>query len=95
MLVITINGSGLLIELAYVVLFLLYSDGKKRMRVFVLLLVEIAFVTAVAIVVLTLFHTYQRRSLVVGSLCVFFGTLMYAAPLSVMVSTIIWKMARQ
>ncbi|KAF8379998.1 hypothetical protein HHK36_027467 [Tetracentron sinense] len=84
MLIITINGSGFIIELAYVILFILHSDGKKRLRVLVMLLVEFAFVGIVAILVMTVVHSYERRSLVVGSLCVFFGTLMYAAPLSVM-----------
>ncbi|XP_068661874.1 bidirectional sugar transporter SWEET4-like [Aristolochia californica] len=84
MLVITINGSGLLIELFYVLLFLLYSSGKKRMRTFLIFVIEVVFVVAVAIFVLTVFHTYEKRSLVVGCLCVFFGTMMYVAPLSVM-----------
>ncbi|XP_043720399.1 bidirectional sugar transporter SWEET4-like isoform X2 [Telopea speciosissima] len=84
MLLITINGSGFLIELTFVLLFLFYSDGRKRFRVLVMLLVEFAFVALVAILVLTLAHTVAYRSLVVGSVCVFFGTLMYAAPLAVM-----------
>ncbi|XP_042506497.1 bidirectional sugar transporter SWEET4-like isoform X3 [Macadamia integrifolia] len=84
MLLITINGSGCLIELTFVLLFLFYSDGRKRFRVLVMLMLEFAFVASVAILVLTLSHTISRRSLVVGSVCVFFGTLMYAAPLAVL-----------
>ncbi|KAG9447846.1 hypothetical protein H6P81_013974 [Aristolochia fimbriata] len=84
MLVITINGSGLVIELSYILLFLLYSDGKKRIRTLLIFVVEVVFVVAVAIFVLTLFHTYEKRSLIVGCFCVFFGTMMYVAPLSVM-----------
>ena len=84
-LVITINGAGLVIELTYVLLFLLYSQGRTRLRVLVIFLAEVAFVAVVAIVVLATAHTYDRRSLIVGSLCVFFGTMMYVAPLSVMV----------
>ncbi|CAA6665764.1 unnamed protein product [Spirodela intermedia] len=83
-LVITINGAGLVIELTYVLLFLLYSQGRTRLRVLVMLLVEVAFVVAVAVFVLTLAHTYDRRSLIVGTFCVFFGTMMYVAPLSIM-----------
>ncbi|XP_043717289.1 bidirectional sugar transporter SWEET4-like isoform X2 [Telopea speciosissima] len=84
MLVITINGTGFVIELTYVILFLLYSDGKKRLRVLVMLMVEFGFVAFIAVHVLTLAHSFARRSLIVGSVCVFFGTLMYAAPLAVM-----------
>ncbi|XP_058100517.1 bidirectional sugar transporter SWEET4-like [Magnolia sinica] len=84
MLVITINGSGFLIELIYILLFLFYSDGKKRMWVFLMFLLEATFVGVVAALVLSLAHTHERRSLIVGSFCVLFGTLMYVAPLSVM-----------
>ncbi|XP_077226879.1 bidirectional sugar transporter SWEET4-like isoform X1 [Tasmannia lanceolata] len=84
MLVISINGSGCAIELFFVFFFLFYSDGRKRMKVFVIFLTEVAFVGVVAGLVLTLAHTFECRSLVVGTICIFFGTLMYAAPLSVM-----------
>ncbi|KAJ4965439.1 hypothetical protein NE237_017288 [Protea cynaroides] len=84
MLVITINGFGVMIELIFVLLFIFYSDGKKRLKVLVVLLVEFAFVALITVLVLTLVHTVATRSLVVGSIAVFFGTLMYAAPLSVM-----------
>ena len=84
MLVITINGTGMAIELAYVSLFLLYSAGAARRRVLLLVAAEVAFVGAVAGLVLNLAHTHERRSMIVGILCVLFGTGMYAAPLSVM-----------
>ena len=56
-----------------------------RRRVLLLLVAEVAFVAGVAALVLSLAHPHDRRSLVVGILCVLFGTGMYAAPLSVMV----------
>nr|CAB3449676.1 unnamed protein product [Digitaria exilis] len=88
MLVITINGTGMAIELAYVTLFLLYSTGAARRKVFLLLAAEVAFVGAVAALVLTMAHTHERRSMIVGILCVLFGTGMYAAPLSVMTKSV-------
>ncbi|CAL4888273.1 unnamed protein product [Urochloa decumbens] len=84
MLVITINGTGMAIQLTYVTLFLLYSAGATRRKVLLLLAGEVAFVGAVAALVLSLAHTHERRSMIVGILCVLFGTGMYAAPLSVM-----------
>ncbi|RRT54623.1 hypothetical protein B296_00016933 [Ensete ventricosum] len=84
-LILTINGSGLVIELVYVLIFLRCSDRARKLRVFLVLLAEILLVGAVAAADLTLVHGYQRRSLIVGVLCVVFGTVMYAAPLSVMV----------
>ncbi|XP_008777044.1 bidirectional sugar transporter SWEET4-like [Phoenix dactylifera] len=83
-LVLTINGSGSLIEFFYVFLFILYSEGPRRLRVLLILLAEIAFVAAVALSVIEAAPDYDRRTLIVGILCVFFGTMMYAAPLSVM-----------
>ncbi|CAL4888274.1 unnamed protein product [Urochloa decumbens] len=84
MLVITINGTGMAIELTYVTIFLLYSSGAARRKVLLLVAAEIAFVGAVAALVLTLAHTHERRSMIVGILCVLFCIGMYAAPLSVM-----------
>ncbi|KAG6483370.1 bidirectional sugar transporter SWEET4-like [Zingiber officinale] len=84
-LVLTINGAGTAIELAYVLLFLVYArGGRQRARVAAMLAAEAAFVVAVALMVLTTLRTHERRSMVVGVLCVVFGTMMYAAPLSVM-----------
>ncbi|KAK3156683.1 hypothetical protein QOZ80_2AG0110480 [Eleusine coracana subsp. coracana] len=84
MLVITINGTGTAIELAYITLFLLYSAGPTRRKVLLLLAGEVAFVGVVAALVIALAHTHERRSMIVGVLCVIFGTGMYAAPLSIM-----------
>ncbi|CAN6444489.1 unnamed protein product [Victoria cruziana] len=84
LLVITINGCGLAIELVYLSLFLIYSDRKQRLKIAVYIVMEVAFVVAVSAAVILLAHTHERRSLIVGSLCVFFGCVMYAAPLSVM-----------
>ncbi|KAJ6792405.1 bidirectional sugar transporter SWEET4-like [Iris pallida] len=83
-LVLTINGSGMAIELAYVLLFLVYSKGSARLRVLFILIGEVAFVAIIGILVIAFAHTLALRSLVVGIFCVFFGTMMYAAPLSVM-----------
>lgn len=83
-LVITINGSGVIIELSFVLLFLVYSKGSRRLKVLAMLLGEIAFVGIVALLVLTLAHTHERRSSIVGVICVFFCVMMYASPLSVM-----------
>ncbi|KAF5204943.1 Bidirectional sugar transporter sweet4 [Thalictrum thalictroides] len=84
MLVITINGTGFVIELTYVLLFIFNSGGKDRLKVVVMLLAEIVMVGIVGLLVITMAHTYERRSLIVGIICIVFGTMMYVAPLSVM-----------
>ncbi|RWW32424.1 hypothetical protein BHE74_00058360 [Ensete ventricosum] len=80
LLVITINGIGLAFESVYLTIFLIYSNAQGRV-----LAAEIAFVAVVVVVVLLVAHTYEKRTLIVGILCIIFGTCMYAAPLSVMI----------
>ncbi|XP_023534478.1 bidirectional sugar transporter SWEET4-like [Cucurbita pepo subsp. pepo] len=85
LLVVTINGSGTVIELVYVIIFLVYSDGKKkRVKVLLVLLVEVIFVAVLTLLVLTLAHSFHRRSAIVGTVCIVFNIMMYASPLTVM-----------
>ncbi|OIV93995.1 hypothetical protein TanjilG_05698 [Lupinus angustifolius] len=84
LLVVTINGSGCVIELIYVTLFLIYSDHGKRVKVFLLLLLELIFIIALTAITLTLAHTTKKRSAIVGTICIVFNIMMYASPLAVM-----------
>ncbi|PKU63354.1 Bidirectional sugar transporter SWEET4 [Dendrobium catenatum] len=83
-LVLTINCAGTAIEICYVILYLVFSDGPKRLKALFLFFGDLAFVAVVAIIVLIFFHTHDYRSLIVGILCVIFCIIMYLAPLSVM-----------
>ncbi|XP_020588838.1 bidirectional sugar transporter SWEET4-like [Phalaenopsis equestris] len=83
-LVLSINSVGTLIEVCYVILYLVFSTGTKRTKALLLFLGDLTFVAIVVVVVLTCFHTHDRRSLIVGILCVIFCIMMYLAPLSVM-----------
>ncbi|KAG2680791.1 hypothetical protein I3760_11G114200 [Carya illinoinensis] len=83
-LVVTINGTGTAIEIAYIILFLIYSDPQKRLRVLLLVLVEFIFVSILTVLVLTLAHTHKERSMIVGIVCFAFNVMMYASPLTVM-----------
>lgn len=83
-LVITINGSGTAIELSYILLYLIFSGGGRRLKAFLLLVGALAFVAVVAALALSLLHTHERRTLVVGVLCVIFCVMMYLSPLSIM-----------
>lgn len=86
-LVVTINGTGTAIEIVYLTFFLIYChDKKKRVKVMLIVLVEIIFIAGVTALVLIIAHTTQRRSMVVGIIAILFNIMMYAAPLSVMVS---------
>lgn len=87
-LVLTINGTGFVIELVYLMLFIIYSDKKKRFKVMIIMLGELVFVGVVALLLLTLTHSIKLRTTIVGSICMVGCFLMYASPLSVMVRSI-------
>lgn len=91
MLVVTINGTGVFIEIVFLSLFIIYSDRRKRLRVVLIALGEIAFIAVVALLTLTLAHTHERRTLVVGIIAIVFNIMMYASPLSVMKMVITTK----
>ncbi|CAM8884108.1 unnamed protein product [Rhodiola kirilowii] len=90
-LVVTINGAGVIIEIVFLSLFLLYSSGKTRRKVTLIAIGEIIFIAALAVLVLTLAHTHKSRTLVVGIVAMVFNVAMYAAPLSVMKMVITTK----
>ncbi|TVU03699.1 hypothetical protein EJB05_16335 [Eragrostis curvula] len=90
-LVVTINGIGLVIEAAYLIIFFLFSDNKKRLRMLAVLGVEAVFMVIVVCSVLLAAHTHEKRSMIVGILCVIFGSAMYASPLTIMKKVITTK----
>jgi len=47
--------------------------------------IEAVFMVAVVVGVLLGAHTHNKRSMIVGILCVIFGSAMYASPLTIMV----------
>ncbi|XP_073006554.1 bidirectional sugar transporter SWEET6b-like [Typha latifolia] len=95
-LVATINGIGLAFEAIYISIFVVYSPNRLRvimvivgfvraqLKLLGILAGELLFMAAVIVGVLVGTHTHEKRSLIVGVLCVIFGTCMYASPLSVM-----------
>ncbi|KAK5812123.1 Bidirectional sugar transporter SWEET7 -like protein [Gossypium arboreum] len=84
-LVITINAAGTAIEVVFLTLFLIFChDKKKRLKVLLIIMVELIFMAALATLILTVLHTTQRRSIIVGIIAILFNVMMYAAPLSVM-----------
>ncbi|KAG6684763.1 hypothetical protein I3842_12G078800 [Carya illinoinensis] len=83
-LLVTINGSGSAIQLAYIILFLIFSDRQKRLRVFLVLLLELFFISLLTVLVLTRVHTPKDRCMIVGIISILFSVMMYASPLVVM-----------
>lgn len=86
-LVLTINCSGLVIELVYLSLFLIYSERKKRLKLILIMLAEFVFIALFTLLVLTsLAHRPKLRLTIVGSISILGSFIMYASPLLVMVS---------
>ncbi|GAB2209736.1 hypothetical protein Drorol1_Dr00026959 [Drosera rotundifolia] len=90
-LVITINGAGIVIEVVYLLLFVIYSPNKKRLKLIVIAVLEVVFVGVVAVAVLRLVHGIKDCSRVIGIIAIVGNIMMYAAPLSVMKMVITTK----
>ncbi|KAJ0535756.1 putative SWEET sugar transporter [Helianthus annuus] len=88
-LVVTINGTGLVLELIYLSIFLIYGKNSHRKKITLFLIIEVVFLGIVAGIDLNVFHTHKSRSTFVGVFCVVFGVAMYASPL-----TIMWKVIK-
>nr|GEV00545.1 bidirectional sugar transporter SWEET4-like [Tanacetum cinerariifolium] len=66
LLVVTTNGAGVVIQAVYLVIFLLYCDRRKRIKVALAVLVEIIAFGGLVLLVLTLVHTTQNDQLLLG-----------------------------
>ncbi|KAL8155120.1 hypothetical protein AgCh_000494 [Apium graveolens] len=83
-LVLTINGVGLVIELTYLSIFLIYAnDNKQRKQVVGILLLEVVVIALVSGLVIGLVPTIQKRTLIIGVICIVFNIGMYFSPLMV------------
>lgn len=61
-----------------------------QLKILGILAAELVFVGMVLAGVLGGAHTHDKRTEIVGILCVIFGTAMYASPLSIMVKTFLF-----
>ncbi|KAM0851893.1 hypothetical protein ACQ4PT_052111 [Festuca glaucescens] len=84
MLVLSVNGAGLLIQAIYVGVFLVLAPSKDRRGTLLVLGAEAAFMAALVLSVLLGARTHDVRSMIVGIFCLVASTPMYASPLTVM-----------
>uniref|UniRef100_A0A5B7AZD2 Bidirectional sugar transporter SWEET n=1 Tax=Davidia involucrata TaxID=16924 RepID=A0A5B7AZD2_DAVIN len=84
LLVVTINGTGFVIEILYVTIFFIYSNWTKRRKMIIVLLIELVFMAIIVLITLTQLHGTKRRSMFIGILCIVFNIIMYTSPLTVM-----------
>ncbi|XP_059277085.1 bidirectional sugar transporter SWEET5-like isoform X1 [Lycium ferocissimum] len=92
-LLVIINSVGLFFHLSYLSIFFCYTGKRYRLEIVVILLAEIVGVAAIIAGTMLGLHTYASRSMVVKILAAFFGILMYASPLSIMLKVIKTKSA--
>ncbi|EOA14365.1 hypothetical protein CARUB_v10027550mg [Capsella rubella] len=84
LLVITINGTGLFMELVYVTIFFIFATSPVRRKITIAMVIEVIFMVVVIFCTLYFLHTTKQRSMLIGILCIIFNVIMYAAPLTVM-----------
>ncbi|XP_042031859.1 bidirectional sugar transporter SWEET1-like [Salvia splendens] len=83
-LVSAINGTGVVIESVYVLIFLVYAPKKEKGRIMALLFVILAIFSTVALVSIFALKQEKKRQLFCGFAATVFSIIMYASPLSVM-----------
>ncbi|GLJ52240.1 hypothetical protein SUGI_1111250 [Cryptomeria japonica] len=86
-LVSTINGIGLGMQIIYTTIFFIFSKDKdRRMKNVVVIILISSFFATVALSSPLIFHTHSERYTIVGAMCILYNVLMCVSPLSIMVS---------
>ncbi|KAG4911507.1 hypothetical protein JHK82_052111 [Glycine max] len=86
-LVVTINGIGLVFEFVYLTIFFTYATNKGRKKLLICLLIEAIFFAAIVLITMLAVHG-KHRSLMIGVICDFFNIMMYVSPLTIMFKVI-------
>ncbi|KAF3506243.1 hypothetical protein F2Q69_00005098 [Brassica cretica] len=94
LLVITINGTGLFMELVYVTIFFIFATSPIRRKITIAMMIEVIFMAVVIFCTLYFLPTTKQRSMLIGILCIVFNVIMYASPLTVMKLVIKTKSVR-
>ncbi|XP_039159061.1 bidirectional sugar transporter SWEET4-like [Eucalyptus grandis] len=91
-LIATINGVGLVLELIYICIFFsMLQTRKGYKKVIYWLCGEVIFIAAVSLAILLVFHDHKRRILAFGIICDVFNIIMYSSPLTIMKKVITTK----
>lgn len=84
LLVLTIDGAGLAIEVVFLFVFFFCSDKRKRFVLALAILAELIFMAVLAALVITLAHSWRLRSAIIGTIAAMASIAMYASPLASM-----------
>ncbi|XP_004306341.1 PREDICTED: bidirectional sugar transporter SWEET6b-like [Fragaria vesca subsp. vesca] len=86
-LVVTINGAGLVIELIYIGIFFFYAPKNGRVKVILLLVGEIVLFAVILVITMLTISEHKMamnrpyRAVVIGIICDVFNVIMYSSPL--------------
>ncbi|KAI3525677.1 hypothetical protein L1887_04657 [Cichorium endivia] len=87
LLIVTVNAAGVAMQSLYLVLLFIYSSKEKRVKYFGFVILDIVCFGIVVAFTLVAFEGSSRRTFT-GVLCATFTTMMYAAPLAALQTTI-------
>ncbi|XP_070048241.1 bidirectional sugar transporter SWEET7-like [Nicotiana tomentosiformis] len=87
--VLTTHATGSSVEVVFLILFSLYSERNKRIKIFLIFLGEVIFMISLTVPILTVVH--EKRSVIVGIISIVTNILMYASPMTTMRRVIITK----
>ena len=89
-LLITINSAGCVIETIYIVLYLAYAPKQARLFTAKILLLLNVGVFGLILLLTLLLTTGERRIVMLGWVCVGFSVSVFVAPLSIIVSQLVY-----
>ncbi|KAL3538201.1 hypothetical protein ACH5RR_001567 [Cinchona calisaya] len=87
-LIVTVNRVGVTSQIVYLAIYLFYATKARKMKYLGLVALDLIFLGIVMVVTLVAFDRETRRTFV-GVLCAIFTIVMYGAPLSIVVKTLI------
>ncbi|PWA55129.1 SWEET sugar transporter [Artemisia annua] len=85
-LIVTVNAAGVSMQTLYLIILFIYSSKEKRVKYFGFVILDILFLGMVLAFTLVAFK--EGRRTFTGVLCATFTTMMYAAPLAALSTTI-------
>lgn len=84
LLVSTVNGTGAVIEIIYVFIFIIFAPKKEKIKILGLFTLVLFIFSVVVFVSLFALHSLSRK-LFCGFAAAIFSVIMYGSPLSIMV----------
>ncbi|MCE0482561.1 hypothetical protein HAX54_041420 [Datura stramonium] len=88
LLIITVNSVGVLTQIIYVLIYLIYAPCHKKVKAFIFVSIMNIIFPGVAIALSLIVLHGDARNTLIGYLCAVVTIVMYASPLSIMITVI-------